>query len=50
MDIIGAGSFGQVHKAVWKGTLVAAKVIQVPATLSRVWKNEIAAYRFAILC
>ena len=29
LDEIGQGSFGTVHKAVWRGCLVAAKVIQV---------------------
>ena len=48
MDLIGSGAFGRVHKAVWRGTLVAAKIIPVPATSSRVWENELAAYRFAV--
>ena len=49
MDLIGTGAFGRVHKAVWKGTLIAAKVIPVLSTSSRVWENELAAYRFAML-
>ena len=27
LDEIGRGSFGMVHRGIWKGTLVAAKVV-----------------------
>ena len=30
ISIIGQGNFGIVHKAIWRGSLVAAKVIQIP--------------------
>ena len=29
LDVIGQGSFGTVHAASWRGSLVAAKVIPV---------------------
>ena len=30
LDVLGSGIFGRVYRAVWHGTLVAAKVIPVP--------------------
>lgn len=27
LDVIGQGGFGTVHKAIWHGTMVAAKII-----------------------
>ena len=36
VNIIGQGSFGTVYRAVWRGSIVAAKVIQVGAESSRV--------------
>lgn len=32
-EIIGEGAFGTVHKASWRGCLVAAKVIPIQAKL-----------------
>lgn len=29
LNLVGQGSFGMVHRAVWRGVVVAAKVIQV---------------------
>lgn len=29
--MIGQGTFGIVHKAVWRGSVVAAKLINIPA-------------------
>lgn len=31
MDVIGEGTFGVVHKAIWRGTVVAAKLINLPS-------------------
>lgn len=30
IEVVGEGTFGVVHKAVWRGTVVAAKVVNVP--------------------
>ena len=32
LDIIGQGSFGVVHRAIWRGSMVAAKVIALPSS------------------
>ena len=36
VSIIGQGSFGTVYKAVWRGSVVAAKVIQVGDKTSKI--------------
>ena len=36
LNKIGQGSFGTVYRAVWRGSLVAAKVIQVGEETSKV--------------
>lgn len=41
ISIIGQGSFGIVHKAMWRGSLVAAKVIQIPEGRTRAVTREI---------
>lgn len=30
VEIVGEGTFGVVHKAVWRGTVVAAKIVSLP--------------------
>ena len=30
LEVVGGGTFGVVYKAVWRGTIVAAKHINVP--------------------
>lgn len=32
MHLIGGGAFGQVYKAAWRGSIVAAKVMNIPTT------------------
>ena len=44
LNIIGTGSFGKVHRALWRGTFVAAKVIQVQGN-EKVLQNELSVYR-----
>ena len=29
MEVVGEGNFGVVHKAVWRGTIVAAKILNI---------------------
>ena len=41
MNVIGQGSFGTVYKAFWRGTIVAAKVIPMPATTHERAQKEI---------
>ena len=31
MEVIGQGTFGVVHRAIWRGTTVAAKILNVPS-------------------
>jgi serine/threonine protein kinase len=46
LSIVGAGTFGQVYKAVWRGTIVAAKVIPTLSTTNlRVIENELNVYK-----
>jgi predicted unusual protein kinase regulating ubiquinone biosynthesis (AarF/ABC1/UbiB family) len=42
--LVGSGAFGQVFKAVWKGTIVAAKVI-LAAGNNKVIDNELKVYQ-----
>ena len=44
-DVLGSGNFGRVYRGVWRGTVVAAKVIPVPSSNKKVWENEIDAYK-----
>ena len=39
LAIIGQGSFGTVHRAMWRGLLVAAKVIPMTEDKSKVQKE-----------
>ena len=41
MEVVGEGTFGVVHKAIWRGTVVAAKVINVPHGSEETVKKEI---------
>ena len=40
VGVIGEGTFGVVHKAIWRGTIVAAKVINVPCGSGSGWHKE----------
>ena len=52
VKIIGQGTFGTVHKAIWRGSLVAAKVINIPAGSVGTVKGEIQAigYVYYFMC
>ena len=44
--LIGTGAFGQVHKAVWRGTVVAAKVVHTAGPGNeKVVENELRVYQ-----
>ncbi len=43
IDLIGCGSFGRVHKAVWCGSIVAAKVVPILGN-EKSLKNELNVY------
>lgn len=45
MDVIGRGTYGVVHMAVWRGCVVAAKVIATPATATEQAMKEIEAFK-----
>ena len=45
MDVIGRGTYGVVYKAVWRGCVVAAKVIAKPATAREQAMKEIEAFK-----
>lgn len=40
-EIIGERTFGSVYKAIWRGTVVAAKIINIPSGNDSVLKKEI---------
>lgn len=40
VQVIGEGTFGVVHKAIWRGTVVAAKVINMPCGSKSGWEKE----------
>lgn len=42
LELVGSGAFGQVFKAVWRGTLVAAKVV---LGNGKVVQNELSVYK-----
>ena len=41
--LIGTGTFGHVHKAVWHGTIVAAKIVHTDGN-EKVVENELSVY------
>ena len=47
IEEIGQGAFGRVYKAVWRGTIVAAKEIPTAGN-QRVLENELSVYRYVI--
>ena len=42
IELVGGGAFGQVYKAVWRGSVVAAKVLHGNM---KVIENELNVYR-----
>ena len=40
--VVGEGTFGTVYRAIWRGTVVAAKVITIPAGSESTVQQEIA--------
>ena len=44
LSLIGTGSFGDVHKAVWCGTIVAAKIVHTAGN-DKVVENELRVYQ-----
>ena len=50
IDVVGEGTFGVVHKAIWRGTVVAAKVISVPSGSESSVLKEIEMCRLVGLC
>ena len=48
VEVVGEGTFGVVHKAIWCGTVVAAKVISVPCGSEDGVIKEIEMCRYAI--
>ena len=47
LEVIGHGTYGQVHKAVWRGKIVAAKVIPVLSINQKIIDNELSVLRLA---
>ena len=45
-EVIGEGTFGTVYRAVWRGTVVAAKVINIPAGSESTVQKEIAMCKY----
>ena len=45
LEVIGRGSFGVVHKAVWRGITVAAKVMSIIGNEKSV-QTELSVYRY----
>lgn len=44
LTVVGSGSFGQVYKAIYKGCIVAAKVVVLVGN-TKVVDNELNAFR-----
>ena len=47
LEVIGHGTYGQVHKAVWRDKIVAAKVIPAPSINQKIIDNELSVLRLA---
>ena len=45
IDVIGRGTYGAVYKSVWRGCIVASKVISTPAIAREQAMKEIEAFR-----
>ena len=43
LTLVGSGAFGQVYKAVWRGVIVAAKIVVAGNT--KIIDNELGAYK-----
>ena len=44
LEEIGQGAFGRVYKAVWRGTIVAAKEVRTSGN-QKILENEMSVYR-----
>ena len=49
VEEIGQGAIGHVSKAIWRGSIVAAKEIRVAGNKKMV-ENELASYRYTKVC
>lgn len=49
MKVIGRGTYGIVHQAIWRGSIVAAKVMPIPAPGHPEVTKEIEICRYIII-
>ena len=47
LELIGQGTYGRVHKAVWRGSIVAAKELPLGSS-AKCLENELKVYRYNI--
>ena len=45
-EVLGEGTFGVVRKAIWRGTVVAAKILNIPRGSEHCVKKEIEMCRY----
>ena len=45
LEEVGQGNFGQVFKAIWRGTIVAAKEVRISGN-QKIIENELSVYRY----